>query len=380
MFNILTLNDISKKIYDVLGNDYIVSNKNENPDAILVRSFKMHDYPINDNLLAVARAGAGVNNIPIEELSDKGIVVFNTPGANANGVKELVICGMLMASRNIEKAVKWIESLQDKGDAIPALVEKGKKPFVGTELYGKTLGIVGLGAIGAKVANSCSDLGMNIMGYDPYLTENAINMLKCSVNFVTNLNTLYRNCDIISFHVPLLDSTRGMINKESISFMKNNVILINMSRAELAIVEDISDAIKSTKIHKYVVDFPTSESINQEGIISIPHLGASTEESEDNCAVMAASQIKDYLENGNINNSVNFPTLNVVRTTDTRLSISYNVGSPAIKAIISLLAGSPLIYAEKGSIGYAIADLNSCDNLDLENFADIDGIFMIRIL
>lgn len=309
MYKILTLNPISDKIFDVLSEYYSVSDKADNPDAILVRSFKMQGLQTNDNLLAVARAGAGVNNIPVEEMSDKGIVVFNTPGANANGVKELVICGMLMACRNIDEATSWVKTLEGKGEEVPALVEKGKKPFVGTELAGKTLGIVGLGAIGAKVANSCSELGMNIMGYDPYLSQAAKDMLTCSVNFVSDINSLYRNSDIITFHVPLIDSTKGMINKQSITFMKDGAILINMSRAELAINSDIFAALQNGKLRKYVVDFPTDDSVNKKGIIAIPHLGASTEESEDNCAVMAAQQLKDFLENGNVKNSVNFPNL-----------------------------------------------------------------------
>jgi D-3-phosphoglycerate dehydrogenase / 2-oxoglutarate reductase len=380
MYKILTLNPISDKIFDVLSEDYSVSDKADNPDAILVRSFKMQGLQTNDNLLAVARAGAGVNNIPIEEMSDKGIVVFNTPGANANGVKELVICGMLMACRNIDEATSWVKTLEGKGEEVPALVEKGKKPFVGTELAGKTLGIVGLGAIGAKVANSCSELGMNIMGYDPYLSQAAKDMLTCSVNFVSDINSLYRNSDIITFHVPLIDSTKGMINKQSITFMKDGAILINMSRAELAINSDIFAALQNGKLRKYVVDFPTDDSVNKKGIIAIPHLGASTEESEDNCAVMAAQQLKDFLENGNVKNSVNFPNLSAKRESGTRISIVYNSGSTAINTIKEIANGKPLYHAERGSLGYAFTDVDSCQELDIEKLSDADGILMVRII
>ncbi|MDD4120516.1 MAG: 3-phosphoglycerate dehydrogenase [Clostridia bacterium] len=380
MIKILTLNPISEKIFPVLGENYTVSEKAISPDAILVRSYNMHGYTISENLIAVARAGAGVNNIPIEEYTDKGIVVFNTPGANANGVKELVICGMLMATRNVPEALFWTKSLSGKGDLVPELVEKGKKPFVGTELYGKTLGIVGLGAIGAKVANSCSDLGMNIMGYDPFLTDAAKNMLTCSVNFVTDLNALYRNSDIITFHVPLLDTTRGMISKESISFMKDGVILINMSRAELVSIQDLSAALENGKVRKYVVDFPTDSSIDKKGIIAIPHLGASTEESEDNCAVMAAQQLKDYIEDGNIKNSVNFPNLSIQRSTETRICIAYNSSSNALARIKALVKDKPLFFSEKKSIGYAVVDLDTCADISLDELTETEDILLIRII
>lgn len=379
MYNIRNLNPISKKIYDILDNNYSVSSEDNNPDAILLRSFKMHDYPINDNLLAVARAGAGVNNIPIPELTDRGIVVFNTPGANANGVKELVICGMLLAIRNIPEALKWTNELEGKPE-VPALVEKGKSAYVGTELYGKTLGIIGLGAIGAKVANSCSDLGMNVMGYDPYLSSENKDLLTCDVNFVNDINTVFRNADIISIHTPLLDSTRGMINNTALSFMKKGAIIINMSRAELVVAKDIISAIEKGIVRKYVVDFPTDETVNKKGIIAIPHLGASTEESEDNCAIMAASQLKEYLENGIIVNSVNFPKLITKRESETRIAITYNANTKALDAIKLISKKAKLSYAEKGTIGYALIDVNCCEDINLELLSDTDDIIMIRVI
>lgn len=379
MYNIRTLNPICDKIYDVLDKTYNVSSEDNNPDAILVRSFKMHDYPINENLLAVARAGAGVNNIPIPELTDKGIVVFNTPGANANGVKELVICGMLMAVRNIKEATAWADSLEGKED-VATLVEKGKSAFVGNELYGKTLGVIGLGAIGAKVANSAAALGMNIMGYDPYLTPENKCLLTCEVNFVNDVNTIYRNADIITIHVPLLDSTRCMINKLSLSFMKKGVVIVNMSRAELVNNTDILSALDEGKVHKYVVDFPTCDTVNKKGVIAIPHLGASTEESEDNCAIMAAKQLKDYIEDGIIVNSVNFPKITTKRITSVRIAVTYNAGTKAFETITKIAGNANLSYAERGSIGYALIDVESCEDVDIETLSDTDDILMIRII
>jgi D-3-phosphoglycerate dehydrogenase len=339
----------------------------------------MHTYPINENLLAVARAGAGVNNIPIPELTDKGIVVFNTPGANANGVKELVICGMLMAVRNLKEATEWADSLDGKED-VAALVEKGKSAFVGSELNGKTLGVIGLGAIGAKVANSAAALGMNIMGYDPYLSSDNKCLLTCEVNFVNDVNTIYRNADIITIHVPLLDSTKDMINKLSLSFMKKGVVIVNMSRAELVNNADMLLALEEGRVHKYVVDFPTCETVNKKGVIAIPHLGASTEESEDNCAIMAASQIKDYLENGIIVNSVNFPKMTTKRVTSVRIAVTYNTGTKALDTIKKIATNAMFSYAERGSIGYALIDVENCDDVDIETLSETDDILMIRIM
>ena len=277
MFDILTLNAISDKIYTVLNSDYSVSSDTKSPDAILVRSFKMDEYEINDNLLAVARAGAGVNNIPIPKMTEKGICVFNTPGANANAVKELVICGMLLALT---------------GD-VAKQVEKGKKAFGGTEISGKTLGIIGLGAIGRKVAVAAAALGMKIAGYDPFLSPAAAKELPEGTEIVSSPEDIYPLADYITLHVPLTDATRQMINADSVAKMRDGVVILNMARGELVNVADVKAAIASKKIRKYVVDFPTEESIGVDGILAIPHLGASTEEAEDNCAVMAAAQLKD---------------------------------------------------------------------------------------
>ena len=380
MFSLLTLNKISNKIYDVLTDDYSVSDNAENPDAILVRSFKMDEYEINDNLLCIGRAGAGVNNIPLDRMTDAGVCVFNTPGANANAVKELVLCGILLASRDIIGGNKWANTLT--GNDVPKQVEKGKSNFGGTEILGKTVGIVGLGAIGLKVANALNALGMKVIGYDPYYNGNADYM-----TIVSTLDELYASSDYVSLHLPLLPSTRGMINAEALSKMKGGVIILNMARGELVDVNAIKDAISSGKVRNYVVDFPSEDCLNVKGIIAIPHLGASTEEAEENCAIMASAQIKEYLENGNIINSVNFPNLKVERSKENRLTVIYNAGTKAleqIKEAVSTIA-CDFNYAERNTIGYAIIDTDDTISLEadenlISTIADLDDILGIRIL
>ena len=380
MFDILTLNKISKKIYDVLNEDYSVSDSVESPDAILVRSFKMDEYEINDNLLCVGRAGAGVNNIPLDRMTDAGVCVFNTPGANANAVKELVICGVFLASRDIIGGNKWANTLT--GADVPKQVEKGKSNFGGTEILGKTVGIVGLGAIGIKVANALNALGMKVIGYDPYYKGN-----EEYITVVNTLDEIYAVSDYISLHLPLLPTTRGMINADAISKMKEGVIILNMARGELVEVSAVKDALENGKVRSYVVDFPSEDCLNVKGIIAIPHLGASTEEAEENCAIMASAQIKEYLENGNVINSVNFPNIKLERKEANRITIIYNAETNAlndIKEAISTIACS-FNYAERGTIGYAIIDTD--DNISLEvdenlvsTLADISDIISIRIL
>ena len=380
MFDILTLNKISNKIYNVFNDDYSVSDNSTSPDAILVRSFKMDEYEINDNLLCIGRAGAGVNNIPLDRMTDAGVCVFNTPGANANAVKELVICGILLASRDIIGGNKWANTLS--GSDVPKQVEKGKSSFGGTEILGKTVGIVGLGAIGIKVANSLNALGMKVVGYDPFYKGN-----EAYINVVNNLDDLYAVSDYISLHLPLLPTTRGMINSDTLSKMKDGVIILNMARGELVDVTAIKEAIDNGKVRNYVVDFPSEDCLNVNGIIAIPHLGASTEEAEENCAIMASAQIKEYLENGNVINSVNFPNIKLERKEANRITIIYNAETNAlndIKEAISTIACS-FNYAERGTIGYAIIDTD--DNISLEvdenlvsTLADISDIISIRIL
>ena len=350
MFDILTLNAISDKIYTVLNSDYSVSSDTKSPDAILVRSFKMDEYEINDNLLAVARAGAGVNNIPIPKMTEKGICVFNTPGANANAVKELVICGMLLSARDIVGGNAWANTLECD---VAKQVEKGKKAFGGTEISGKTLGIIGLGAIGRKVAVAAAALGMKIVGYDPFLSPAAAKELSEGTEIVSSPEEIYPVADYITLHVPLTDATRQMINADSVAKMRDGVVILNMARGELVNVADVKAAIASKKIRKYVVDFPTEESVGVDGILAIPHLGASTEEAEDNCAVMAAAQLKDYLVD---------------------------------KALEKILDGTAhsVSYAEKGSVCYAIidvdADICAGENNILDKLSDMDDVISVRLL
>ena len=378
MFDILTLNSISKKIYTVLDDNYQVTNDCASPDGILVRSFQMADYEIGDNLLAVARAGAGVNNIPIPRMTEKGIVVFNTPGANANAVKELVLCGILLASRDVLGGISWASTLT--GADVPKQVEKGKSKFAGNEIDGKTIGIVGLGAIGIKVANACYALGMKIVGYDPFLTEANKAMLNCDIEIVDTLDELYPKADFITLHVPLLDSTRGMINADTIAKLPDGAVVLNMARGELVNVQDVKDSLASGKLKGYVVDFPSEDCLNTKGIIAIPHLGASTEEAEDNCAVMASAQLKNYLEDGNIVNSVNFPALSIERTTEVRIAVTYNAGTSALDAIKALAKDAKFNYAEKKSVGYALIDVDACDEALIEKLSDLDEVVSIRIL
>ena len=306
MYNILTLNKIAACGLDRLGDNYSITDDiNVDADGIILRSYKMHDFEMPKSLKAIARAGAGTNNIPTDKCTEKGIVVFNTPGANANAVKELVIAGMLLASRDVIGGNAWANSLT--GDDISKQVEKGKSNFAGGEISGKTLGVIGLGAIGILVANAAIALGMDVIGYDPYLSVNNALQLNRNVKCVTDINELFTDSDYITIHVPLMDSTRDTVDENALSIMKDGVIILNFARGGLVNNDAVKAALASGKVKKYVVDFPDEETINQPGIIAIPHLGASTEESEDNCAKMAADEIKDFLETGNITNSVNFP-------------------------------------------------------------------------
>lgn len=384
MFEILTLNAISNKIFTVFDDNYSVSSDTKNPDAILVRSFKMDDYEIGDNLLAIGRAGAGVNNIPIPRMTEKGIAVFNTPGANANAVKELVICGLLLSARDIIGGSKWADTLD--GDVAKA-VEKGKKAFGGFEIAGKTLGIIGLGAIGKLVAGAAEALSMKVAGYDPFLSEVAAKGLSEKGIIIKNTpEEIYEIADYITLHVPLTQDTREMINADSIKLMKDGAVVLNMARGELVNVSAVKEALATGKLRKYVVDFPNADCINTPGIIAIPHLGASTEEAEDNCAVMAATELKDYLENGNVTNSVNFPRLSKDREYDERITVVCNAGQSVPQDLEAILADYKysMKYAEKGSVGYAIIDISGdlCngDSALMDRLSDLDNVISIRIL
>lgn len=382
MYDILTLNPISNRIFEILDAKYSAAPDKKNPDAILVRSFEMKDFVTESKLLCVARAGAGVNNIPIPAMTEKGIAVFNTPGANANAVKELVLCAMFMSARNIVEAVGWTNTLAGNGAEVGKLVEKGKKAFVGHEIIGKTLGVIGLGAIGAKVAEAASALGMQVVGYDPYLTEAARKAINCPLTIVNSPEALYPLADYITVHVPLLDSTRGMLCEKAFALMKDGVTIINCARGELAVNADVKAALASGKLFRYVTDFPTEEDLNFKGIIAIPHLGASTEEAEDNCAVMAAEEIKGYLEQGNIVNSVNFPALSVpLKKGYARTAVIYRADGGALCELRDILSETDCDFysAEKKGIGYALIDtLNPLAPAIIERIGKTEQVIKIR--
>ena len=383
MYDILTLNKISKTGLSHLGDNFNVTDDAKNPDGILLRSFSMHDMELGDNLKAVARAGAGTNNIPIPACTEKGIVVFNTPGANANAVKELAICALFLASRDVFGGMKWVETIKDEGDAVPKLVEKGKGAFAGVELAGKTIGVIGLGAIGVMVANAAKSLGMKVLGYDPYISVDAAWSLSRSIVHVNNMNEIFANADYITVHIPLNDKTKHTINAENVALMKDGVRIINFSRNELVENAAILDGLKNGKVAKYVTDFPSADLIGVENIVCIPHLGASTEESEENCAVMAACEIRDYLENGNIKNSVNFPNCQVDRESPVRLCIMHKNIPNMISQFSTLLASDNvnidnLINKSKGDYAYTIIDIATDHATIVEELTAIDGVIKVR--
>lgn len=383
MFNILTLNKIAKCGLDRLGNNYTVTeDMNADADGIILRSYKMHDMEFPESLKAVARAGAGTNNIPIDRCSEKGIVVFNTPGANANAVKEIVIAGMLLASRDIIGGVEWSNTLI--GDDVDKQVEKGKSNFAGCEIMGKTLGVIGLGAIGILVANAAVALGMNVIGYDPYLSVDSALKLSTKVHKANSAEEVYAVSDYITIHVPLLDSTRNTINAETLSMMKDGVVILNFARGGLVNNDDIKKAISDGKVKKYVVDFTDSETVNQPGIINIPHLGASTSESEDNCAIMAADEISDYLENGNILNSVNFPNCSLPAGNVGRITIAHKNVPNAIAKFTDALSTvniSDMINKSKGDIAYTIINTDhAIPNEAVEKLNSIEEVIKVRVI
>jgi D-3-phosphoglycerate dehydrogenase / 2-oxoglutarate reductase len=383
MFNILTLNKIAKCGLDQLNDNYkITDDANVDADGIILRSFKMHDMELPESLKAVARAGAGTNNIPIDKCSEKGIVVFNTPGANANAVKELVIAGMLLASRDVIGGVAWANTLP--GDDVDKQVEKGKSNFAGCEIKGKTLGIIGLGAIGILVANAAYALGMEVIGYDPYLSVDSALKLSRHVKKANSPEEVYAAADYITIHVPLMDSTRNTINAETIAQMKDGVIILNFARGGLVNNADIKKALADGKVAKYVVDFADSETVNQPGIINIPHLGASTAESEDNCAVMAAQELADYLENGNILNSVNFPNCSLPEDNIGRIAIAHknipNVIAKFTEALSSVNI-SDMINKSKGELAYTIINTDHAIPAEaIEKLNQIDAVIRVRVI
>lgn len=386
MYKYHCLNPIAQVGLDGFDNRYIKTDNYDEAEGVLVRSAAMHDLEIPDKLLCVARAGAGVNNIPLDKMAEKGVVVFNTPGANANGVKELVFAGMLLACRDITGGIDWVKANKDD-ENIAKTAEKEKKNFAGTEIMGKKLGIIGLGAIGIRVANAAKHMGMEVYGYDPYISVDAAWSLSRDIKHVTNLDDIFTNCDFITIHVPLMDSTKNTINAEAIDKMKQGVVILNFARDVLCDEKAILEGIKAGKIRKYVSDFPNPTTAGKEGCIVIPHLGASTEESEDNCAVMAVKEMRDYLENGNIRNSVNFPAID--------MGVCEKVGRVAVfhKNEPNMIASFTRVF---GDNGINISDMSNKSRKDVavsmfdvetkitdeikEQLAAVEGVFRVRVV
>ncbi len=386
MKTIHCLNAISKYGLGFLTEDYKLTEDIQEAEGILVRSASLHETEFSDALLAIARAGAGVNNIPLEDCAKKGIVVFNTPGANANGVKELVLAGMLLASRDIIGGIAWCQD--NKEDAnISKTVEKSKKAFAGGEIKGKKLGVIGLGAIGAEVANAAASLGMEVYGFDPYISVNAAWMLSRDVKHITSVDTIYEECDFITIHVPLLDGTRGMINAETIGKMKDGVVVLNFARDLLVNDDDMAAALESGKVRKYVTDFPNPKAVNMKNVIAIPHLGASTEESEDNCAKMAVMEMMDYLENGNIRNSVNYPVCDMgVCKTVSRVAVMHLNVPNMIGQVTGMMAScginiSDMTNKSREMYAYTLMDLDKKpDEETIQKLSGIGGILRVRVI
>lgn len=365
---------------------YAVGDAVENEDAILVRSAKLHDYPFPEKLWAIARAGAGVNNIPVDKCSEAGIVVFNTPGANANAVKELVICALLLASRDVLGGAEWVKAQAASGVEVADVVEKGKSAFVGPELYRKTLGVVGLGAIGALVANIALSLGMEVYGYDPYLSVDAALRLDRHIKVVKELDTLYANADYVTLHLPYMEATKNTVNAAAIARMKDGVRIVNLARGGLVNDGDLIAALESGKVACYATDFPNNRLLAAPHVAALPHLGASTPESEDNCAVMAADELKDYLENGNIKNSVNFPNVIMERSGVQRLCVIHR-NVPAVIAQITTQLGADGVNVEnltnksKGEYAYTMVDAGAVvDERSIENIRRVPGVIRMRVI
>ncbi len=386
MVNVHCLNNIAKIGLDLFSDDYNTESSFEDAQAILVRSAKMHDMELSDNLLAIARAGAGVNNIPLDKCADSGIVVFNTPGANANAVKEHVIVAMLLASRDIIGGNQWVQ--QNKEDAdIAKSAEKAKKAFAGQEIKGKKLGVIGLGAIGQLVANAAIALGMEVYGYDPYLSVNAAWNLSSKVKHIVNIEDIYKECNFITIHVPAMDSTKGMVNKEAFDMMQDGTVIINCARDILVDEAAIGEALASGKVKKYVTDFPNATTAGMEGAIVIPHLGASTEEAEDNCAVMAVHEIVDYIENGNIINSVNYPNCDMgTCKTAGRVAVCHKNVPAVISKITSVMGDEGINIEEmsnksRGDYAYSMLDISEpASDSVVDKLSAIDGVIKVRVV
>lgn len=387
MYTIQTLNKISLKGLELFPRDnYEIATEISNPDAVLVRSYNMLEMDFPKNLKAIARAGAGVNNIPVEKCTEKGIVVFNTPGANANAVKELVLASLFMSSRKVYKGISWAQSLKGKGDEVAQLIEKGKSQFSGPEIKGKKLGVIGLGAIGVMVANDATSLGMEVVGYDPFISIDSAWELSSSVEKAISLDHLVSTCDYITIHIPFNAKTSGMMNKDKFDMMKKGVRLLNFARGGLVVNKDLFEAMENGTISCYVTDFPEEELLGNDNIITMPHLGASTPESEENCAVMASSQLRDFLEFGNIKNSVNFPNCELPHTGNIRIVASHDNVPNMFGQITSLLARNginigDMISKHKDKIGYTILNIeDSVSHEIVDSIRAIEGVRMVRVI
>jgi len=386
-FKVQTFNKISDTgLSRFPAERYAISDEVSNPDALLVRSASLHDFSFERGLKAIARAGAGVNNIPLDKCTSSGIVVFNTPGANANAVKELVIAGLLLSSRKIIEGINWSQTLKGKGEEVTKLIEKGKSNFAGPEIYGKTLGVIGLGAIGMLAANAGESMGMRVIGYDPYISIDSAWQLSKYVQKAQSLDQLLAEADYITLHVPLIDATKGFINKKKFQIMKDGVSILNFARGGLVNKQDLMEALDGGRVHRFVTDFPSDNLLGHEKIIAVPHLGASTPESEDNCAVMAVDQILDYLENGNIKNSVNFPTADLPRNGGSRVLIANKNVPGLVGKITSSLAEQNINIADmlnkhRNDIAYNIIDVDGeiSDN-QFAKISEIEEIITVRVL
>lgn len=386
MFRIKTLNEISPVINKVFTADYAVGSEIDNEDAIIVRSAKMHDMPISDSLLAVARAGAGYNNIPVDKCSERGIVVFNTPGANANAVKELTIAGMLLAGRDIVGGIEWARTLKGEGDKVAALVEKGKNHFVGPELKGKKLAVIGLGAIGTMVANAGHALEMDVYGYDPFLSVEHALMLSRAVHKAGDLDKLLAEADFVSLHLPLTDKTRGMVDADMLSKFKPGAALLNFSRGELVDGAAVLEAVKAGRLRRYVTDFPSEDMLGAEGVIALPHLGASTPESEDNCAEMAAQELAGYLTRGAIINSVNYPACDPGYTDGARLCVLHANVPNMVGSVTALLAAqginiANMVNKSRGALAYTVIDADGEIGANVvKAVATVENVYKVRLI
>lgn len=375
MYKIATLNKISPVGLDCLTDDYTITEDIQEANSIILRSYSMHEMELSDELLAVGRAGAGVNNIPLDKCAEKGIVVFNAPGANANAVKELCLAGMLLAARNIPEGYEWAKTLAGT-EEVGKAVEKGKGQFAGTEIKGKTLGVIGLGAIGVLVANAAEKLGMNVIGYDPFISLKSAHSLSNTISVTHALKDVLPLCDYITIHVPVMDSTKGMINAEAFEQMKDGVTFLNFARDKLVNDQDLIAALNSGKVKKYVTDFPNDAVIGQKGVIALPHLGASSSEAEDNCAVMAIEQVMDYLENGNIVNSVNMPACSLGPKKGTRIAVISKADAGVLEKVAAICEGD-VVNKVRGDYAYTLAETDG--DIDVSSLEG-EGVIRIRVI